>query len=95
MYVYPNPLNSNLGFFFNRKIIVMKKHDTEKLSFLSTVTHEIHREDKYDNTFLYSVLDIQKNKLTNNPIVLKDIFSACKKRRGRNRVASMPKITKD
>lgn len=93
MYVYPNPLNSKLSFFFKRKIIVMKTHDTEKLK-APNLTHTIHRDDKYGNTFLYSILDNCASPCKKQE-ELRDIFIECKKRKGKERVASMPRLMKD
>lgn len=94
MYIYPNPLNYKLDFFFERKIVVIKKHDAENEQLLKTATHLIHREDIYENEFQYVILDSQQKTQLSELPALKDIFSECKKRTPRQRTAMMPKLEK-
>ena len=96
MYTYPNPLNYKLNFFHLRHILVIKQHD---LSYLSTraakCTDFIIRDDKYQNSFHYVVIDnpaSQPFPLDQLP-VRRDIFRACKARRPRERTAAMPQLS--
>lgn len=93
MYTYPNPLNYKLKFFHLRKILVAKKHDIEKISYASTATEVIVRDDIYGNSFYYMTIDKYLNKPIGNiedlP-VLRDVFKDCKERKEKERVASMP-----
>lgn len=95
MYTYPNPLNYKLRFFHLRHILVIKQHD---LSYLATheanCTDLIIRDDKYQNSFLYAVIDNSTGHslhLDQLP-VRQDIFRACKSRRPKERMASMPQL---
>ncbi len=96
MYTYPNPLNYKLRFFHLRHILVIKQHD---LSYLAThkanCTDLIIRDDKYQNSFLYAVIDNSTGHslhLDQLP-VRQDIFRACKSRRPKDRTASMPQLS--
>ncbi len=94
MYTYPNPLNSKIKEFHLRQIIVGKKSAFEKSKDNSNITEQIIREDKYGNAFYYYLKDdIRKtDKKSTNLSTLKDIFDACKKRKPRERTASIPTI---
>jgi hypothetical protein len=93
MYTYPNPLNHKISFFFLRHIIIIKKNNMHTFSDSSLkYTDLIIRDDKYNNSFHYLVIDNNSNskiELSKLP-VRKDIFKACKERKPKNRVASMP-----
>lgn len=94
MYTYPNPLNSKIPEFFLRMILILKKQDVEKLSFVTNITEQIVRTDKYGNSFFYFLLD-EASHLSNskNEIrTLKGIFDSCKLREIRERVAYIPVI---
>ncbi|MDM8517711.1 hypothetical protein QUF76_16055 [Desulfobacterales bacterium HSG16] len=94
MYTYPNPLNYKLAFFHLRHILVIKKHDLTNFTNTPPCTELIVRDDKYDNSFQYVVID----KTNQSPLPLEqlpvrhDIFRACKDRKPKNRTASMPQI---
>ncbi|MCI5129950.1 MAG: hypothetical protein D3904_00120 [Candidatus Electrothrix sp. EH2] len=92
MYTYPNPLNYKLDFFHLRHISVMKQNDLASLADPDVpCTELIIRDDKYENSFHYVVID----RIANQPLPLdklpvrRDIFKACKERRPRERRASM------
>ena len=95
MYTYPNPLNYKLSFFHLRHILVIKRHDLAALSVReASCTDLIIRDDKYQNSFYYVVID---NSARHSPHldqlpVQRDIFRACKDRRPRERTASMPQL---
>lgn len=94
MYTYPNPLNSGLGFFYMRLLMVVKKTLIEK-SKLELFTHEeIVRTDKFGNDFYYSLIDKLKckRKRNNELIIFSDIFKSCKTRTPKKRVAYIPEI---
>lgn len=93
MYTYPNPLNSQLSFFYLRRLIVMKKCMIENTALADNVTEEIVRTDKYGNSFYYSVIDgtDDVDNRTSLPL-LQNIFDACKKRTPKERVAYIPEI---
>ena len=58
MYTYPNPLNSKLPCFHLRHTLVCKKHDAEMLDLEDSQTDIIVRDDIYNNSFHYSVIDL-------------------------------------
>ena len=63
---------------------------------MTNATEVIVRKDIYNNTFHYLLLDSKrraKGKKLNKLPVLKDVFIECKKRKKKDRVASMPKLT--
>lgn len=93
MYTYPNPLNYKLDFFYLRKILVAKKYDVEKNENLLNATEIIIREDKYQNEFYYVILDKISSKeclSTDGLPILRNVFEACKVRKEKERVVSMP-----
>ncbi|MBN2272436.1 MAG: hypothetical protein JXN61_17625 [Sedimentisphaerales bacterium] len=94
MYTYPNPLNYKMEFFYLRHILVIKKQDTCHVGGQHICTDLIVRDDKYDNSFHYVVIDNRaKESLAFEQLpVRKDIFRDCKNRRPRERRASMPHI---
>jgi len=94
MYTYPNPLNYKLSFFHLRHILIIKKHDLSEIKPDLKFTDLIIRDDKYDNSFHYFVIDNTSElelPLEKLP-VRKDVFKACKQRVPNERVASMPKL---
>ena len=98
MYVYPNPLNSKLEFFANRKIVVAKKSDFEKINDLSNITEEILRDDEFGNRFRFLLKDENSKlyKLSENDRlpILKDVFLPLKEREQKERTLSVPCIPK-
>lgn len=98
MYVYPNPLNSNLKWFANRKVIIAKKSSFEKIDDLTHVSEEILREDKYGNCFRFLLkdekLELHSTELEKELPIIRDIFSHLKKRKKKERILSVPKIPK-
>ena len=91
MYTYPNPLNYKLKCFHTRKVFVAKKLDCENMNLMSDATEEVTRSDIYGNTFLYSIVDNAKKDKSSKPMLVEDIFSACKARKEKKRTsASMP-----
>ncbi|MCI5148478.1 MAG: hypothetical protein D3916_03620 [Candidatus Electrothrix sp. MAN1_4] len=95
MYTYPNPLNYKLDFFHLRHISVIKQNDLASLADPEVpCTELIIRDDKYQNSFHYVVID----RITSEPLALdklpvrRDIFKECKERRPRERRASMPQL---
>jgi len=97
MYVYPNPLNSKLIFFANRKIVVAKKTEFEKINDLEHMTEEIIREDEYGNIFRFLLKDEYVKpyeRKTDELPLLRDIFLPLKKREQRDRTLSVPCIPK-
>jgi len=95
MYTYPNPLNYKLEFFHLRHIFVIKKHDLDNISAASPLCTElIVRDDKFDNSFQYTVVDRASSvdlPLQELP-VRRDIFRDCKNRKPKSRTASMPHL---
>jgi len=94
MYTYPNPLNYKLNFFHLRHILIIKKHDLSEISQNLRFTDLIIRDDKYNNSFHYYAIDnTSEAEIPIDKIpVRKDVFKACKQRKRRERVASMPKL---
>ena len=97
MYTYPNLLNYKLGFFYLRHILVVKQH--ELASFAARwvpCTDLIVRDDKYQNSFYYIVIDGTRGEIFPFPIeklpVRQDIFKACKEREPKKRTAAMPQL---
>lgn len=95
MYTYPNPLNYKLTFFHLRHILIIKHHDMATLSNPeSNFSELIIRDDKYQNSFHYLVID----NTTSEPLQLeqlpvrRDIFKECKDRRPKERVAYLPHL---
>ncbi len=95
MYTCPNPLNYKLRFFHLRHILVVKQHDLSHLAtYEANCTDLIVRDDKYQNSFRYAVIDNSPGHslhLDQLP-VRQDIFRSCKSRRPRERTASMPHL---
>ncbi len=94
MYTYPNPLNYKLSFFHLRHIFVLKQHDLPYIPHDLPRTDLIIRSDKYKNAFHYLVIDASatSNLPLNQLPVRQDIFSACKRRQPKERVAAMPHL---
>lgn len=94
MYTYPNPLNSKLSCFSFRQLFIVKRAIIEGTYLNKYVKEEIERTDKYGNTFYYSLVDkVNPPKINENELkILKDIFSECKKRQAKERVAYTPEI---
>jgi hypothetical protein len=94
MYTYPNPLNYKLEFFYLRHILIIKKHDLPNMTKDIPYTDLIIRDDKYQNSFHYLVLDNhsdQRLSLDQLP-VRSDIFKHCKNRKPKARTVSMPHL---
>lgn len=98
MYVYPNPLNSKLGFFANRKVVVAKKSEFEKIKDVNSITEEILREDEFNNKFRFLLKDENRKtyKVPNDAElpILKDVFLPLKQREKKERTLSVPYIPK-
>ncbi len=94
MYTYPNPLNYKLEFFHLRHILVIKKHDLVEVKDEIPCTDLIIRDDKFNNSFHYVVIDKNSpKKLSLDKIpVRKDVFKTCKNRKPKERTASMPHL---
>lgn len=92
MYTYPNPLNRKLAVFHLRKTLVMKKFDAENLHILDRATQIVQRDDKYGNSFLYAVVDTTGARQATELSVIAGIFDACKKRRPKERSATMASV---
>lgn len=94
MYTYPNPLNSGLSIFSFRQLMVVKRAIIEGSNLCGFVKEEVERKDKYGNIFYYSLVDKTTNHRTpkDELIILKDIFSGCKKRQPKERVAYILEI---
>lgn len=94
MYTYPNPLNSSLGCFYLRFLLVVKKTLVENTSLSKFIHEEIVRMDKYGNAFYYSLVDEIKpvRRIENELTILTDIFEGCKNRQPKERVAYIPEI---
>lgn len=95
MYTYPNPLNSSLGVFFEKMLLIVKSNSITNTNITKKVTQKIIRKDKYENEFLYSIVDITSSKelsADNSIEVLKGIFDLCKTRKSKERVAYIPEI---
>ena len=95
MYTYPNPLNYKLNFFHLRHILVIKQQDLATLSTReANCTDLIVRDDKYENSFHYVVID--SSTMSQLPLdqlpVRRDIFRACKARRPRKRAVAMLRL---
>lgn len=98
MYTYPNPLNSRIGEFYLRHVVVAKKRDFEAIdSSRCRFTEQIVREDKYGNAFHYYLDDecVQgKQREKGGALkVLTGVFDACKVRRPKERVAAIPVLS--
>lgn len=93
MYTYPNPLNSQLDFFYMRHIIVLKKGALENRKESQEIEEQIERVDKYGNSFFFSLLDETKSSKHKGELTtLTDIFEECKHRMPKERVAYIPDI---
>lgn len=94
MYTYPNPLDSDLSFFSFRQLFVVKRSLIEGSPLNLFVKEEVERTDIYGNSFYYSLIDkTNAPKAPNEELtILKDIFSSCKKRQPKERVAYIPEI---
>ncbi|MGK0271523.1 MAG: hypothetical protein ACI88H_002186 [Cocleimonas sp.] len=92
MYTYVNPLNSKLLSFFGRKTLVLPKASSDQLGYSNLVTHEIVRTDVLGNDYVYCLVDNSAPPQF-EPIQLRDIFSAAKARKAKERsAASMPQL---
>ena len=82
MYTYPNPLNSKIGEFHMRQILVAKKADFEKIKDTKSITEQIIRTDKYENSFYYYLKDETSTAKTSLKTLktLTGIFDLCKSR---------------
>lgn len=93
MYTYPNPLNSALSFFYLHQSLVVKKILLSGNDIGKNVSEEIVRNDRYGNSFFYSLIDETEKKLSTDSLsTLKDIFEGCKRRNPKERVAYMQEI---
>ncbi len=97
MYTYPNPLNYKLSFFYLRHLLIVKQHDLPSIAIRRvSCTDLIIRDDKYKNSFRYIVTDATKNRAKPLPLdelpVQRDVFKMCKKRKPKERTASMPQL---
>lgn len=97
MYTYPNPLNYKLNFFHLRHLLVVKRHDLAFFAANSVAcTDVIIRDDIYNHSFQYVVLDQAGMRDSSSPLdnlpFRKDIFQACKDRRSKDRTVSMPQL---
>lgn len=91
MYTYPNPLNYKLSCFFKRKVLVLKIQDMERLGYHCHVTENVSRVDKFDNNFIYTIVDAGCVSQTPCHKLIFDVFAGCKERTPRKRNnASMP-----
>jgi len=92
MYTYPNPLNYKLDVFHQRMVLVEKRYDVrEVLLIKKNITHTIQRDDIYDNSFLYEVIDHTATS-SNEPTLITDIFADCKSREPKKRTPAMLQI---
>lgn len=94
MYTYPNPLNSALRFFFLRQLLVVKSAAVKDSRLAGYVSEEVERMDRYGNAFYYSLVDMTDvpRQVNGDLTVLKDVFSGCKERKPKERVAYVPEI---
>lgn len=97
MYTYPNPLNYKLGFFHLRHILIVKQHELASFATRwAPCTDLIIRDDKYENSFHYIVIDYTSDGKLPFPLeklpVHQDIFKACKERKPKERTAAMPQL---
>lgn len=95
MYTYPNPLNSKISEFHLRQILVAKKADFEKIKDTKSITEQIIRTDKFDNSFFYYLKDETNNaKISLKTLkTLTGIFDLCKSRIPKVRTSgAMPTI---
>ena len=94
MYTYPNPLNYKMDFFHLRLILVIKKQDICHVEGHYNCTDLIVRDDKYDNSFHYVIINNKtKHSFPFEKLpTKKDIFRDCKNRKPKERTASMPHI---
>lgn len=94
MYTYPNPLNSKINEFHMRQILVAKKADFEKIKDTKSITEQIVRKDKYDNSFFYYLKDETSNSKTSLKTLktLEGVFDLCKQRVPKERTAAIPTI---
>jgi len=95
MYTYPNPLNSKIGAFHLRQVLIAKKSDLEKINAIDSVTEQIIRVDKYGNSFFYLMIDEtsgSKERGLGDLKTLTDIFDTCKTRTPKERTAAIPTI---
>lgn len=95
MYTYPNPLNSHLACFYLRHLLIVKKNLLEMRDEAKEVVEQIEREDKFGNSFYFSMLDETDGEKTNETLkTLTGIFDACKQRQPKERTAYIPVIPK-
>ena len=98
MYTYPNPLDSRIGAFHHRHLLVAKQSLFEPIlanpeeACRVNVTERVARVDKFGNSFLY-VLDDEtasKNRQEASLATLSGIFDYCKVRTPKKRVIAIP-----
>ena len=95
MYTYPNPLNTRLDCFYHHKILVAKKSMINLHELACPVNKEIVRTDKYGNSFYYYIInEISPQTAISSLRTITDIFSKCKLRNPKERVAYIPEIPK-
>jgi len=95
MYTYSNPLNSKISEFHMRQILVAKKADFEKIKDTKSITEQVIRTDKYENSFYYYLKDETSNAKTSLKTLktLTGIFDLCKSRIPKVRTSgSIPSI---
>ncbi|MCU0450607.1 MAG: hypothetical protein MUC97_12330 [Bernardetiaceae bacterium] len=92
MYTYPNPLNSKIGQFHMRQVVIAKKLNFERLKDINHIDTQIIRTDRYGNSFIYYLKDETKSQVVseNALITLEGIFDSCKVRKPKERTAAMP-----
>ena len=99
MYTYSNPLNYKLSFFYLRHILIVKQHELASLAARRVpCTDLIIRDDKYQNSFHYIVIEGTSEGRGPFPLeklpVRQDIFKACKERKPKERTVAMPHLPK-
>ena len=103
MYTYPNPLNSKLGFFHLRFVIVMMALDVKRLQLCRQVTDHIEREDVFGNKFIYEVVDFTRKPRSDvaeddcstaaDIPIHRDVFRACKVRESKERTPAYVEVS--
>lgn len=95
MYTYPNPLDSQLDFFYLHHVLVVKKNALLKRPEAKNVNIQIVRTDRFNNSYYYSLIDeTNDNAYSDRHITFTNIFDACKKRKPKGRVAYLAEIPK-
>ena len=70
----------------------MKQIEAQNSKIIHRATHTIRRDDIYNNSFHYAIIDFVQQDSTKNLPLLTDIFKECKKRKPKERTASMPRL---